>query len=158
MGSSPPPEVQHYGFKIWTTGSQTHALGWKTSWCFTIWPLYTERKGRRRRVISHSTFVGGSFNRQGTLRGFSLVAEECWDFHTHPPESWRCRAALTGFSHVYCSDGLNNILSHGHIPLQERQVERTRERGLLLLGYSSQVNLWSHPLDDLLQHQLLLNL
>ena len=67
--------------------------------------------------------------------------------------------ALTGLSHTYHPDGLNNtVLSQGCVleTTGRMYIPRTGEgvRNQQVPGSSSRVSQWSHPLYYLLQHQL----
>ena len=81
------------------------------------WPLYTERKERPKKEADHSRLVSGRFDKGTYIQGLSWASIRRVDFPIHPPRILKVYLeSLTGFSHVYCPDGLNNtLLSQGCI-------------------------------------------
>ena len=128
------------------------------------WPLYMEGKERLKKEVNHSRLRGGRFNKQGTLH-MRLVLIGCKMSRSLYPPTRILKVhteASTGFSHVYCPDGLNNtLLSQGCVletvstmgRVGEMYMPRSREgvRSLWLPGSSSQMKQQSHPLEEPLQ-------
>ena len=108
--------------------------------------------------MNHSRVAGGGFNKQGNVRDLSWATRSL-----QPAQILKVNTeALTEFSHIYHPGSLNSSLlsqagslgqllglekaSRMHIPRAGVGI-----RSLLFPGSSSQVNRWSHPLDDLPQ-------
>ena len=90
-------------------------MGKRSCW-FAKWPLYMGGKERLKKETDHSKLVGGSFNKQENLHTRPLLGG--WKMsRSVPPPIWILKVyieALTGFSHVYGPDSLNNtLLSQG---------------------------------------------
>lgn len=110
----------------------------------------------------HSRLVGGRFSK-GT---FKACLEWPRDAYISTPTTRILEVyikALTGFSHIFHADGLNNTLvSQGCVleaAFNAGKAGRThissiqeRVRSLQVPGSNLRVNWWSCPLDDLLQH------
>ena len=91
---------------LWSPGSLAN------SW-FTNLFLYTKGKGRSKKEADHCRLIGGSFNQQGNLQELYWLATRWLDRRTHLPSLYNLKfyiELLTGFSHVYHPDGLNNTL------------------------------------------------
>lgn len=104
--------------------------------------------------------VGVRFNKQRELTHEACLGRRKISLTLHPPARILrvYIEALAAFSHVY-SPGRLTLLSQGGDPelglsaeiAGEMYISGTRVRRLLLTGSSSQDDLWSYPLDDLLQ-------
>ena len=70
-------------------------------------PVHGEQREIEERV--HSRLAGGNFNEQGSLHMRLVWGEFKTNTSLHPPTGIYIEA-LTGFSHIYCPDVLNNIL------------------------------------------------
>ena len=132
------------------------------------WSPYTGSKEIPKKEADHSRMAGGRFNKQGNWHTRLILGSRKRCRFQHPPT--RILKAyietLTGFSHVFSPDGLNNTLLPQGCVLEKGPTmrmgnggqdilyfPRTREgvRSLWLPGASSQVNWQSCPLHDLLQ-------
>ena len=138
--------------------------GWLTNCWFIKWTPYAESRERPKKEADHSRLVDGKFNKQGSLHTRLVLGNCKMSRSPHPPTRILnvYTEALTGLSHEYCPDDLNNTLLSQACVLEmalamgtvgEAYIPKTGEgvRSLRLPRAISRVNQQSH-LYDLLRN------
>ena len=76
--------------------------------CFENSPLPTKGKERLKKEAGYSRLVGDRVNIKATynMHRSLLLASRILKVHIE---------TLTGFNHIYCSDSINTLLSHGFL-------------------------------------------